>query len=473
MSSPKHPAPHDGWAGLRLLIIRLHFYIGLFVAPFIFFAALTGTAYVLAPQIETALYHDTLFTTTTGTPQPLSAQAAAARAFIGPEPRLFSLRPAPAAGQTSRVMFTQPGLPDSETRTVFVDPVTLAVHGELRTYGTSGVLPLRLMLDYLHRHGLLGDLGRNYSELAASWLWVAVISGVVLWSWTRRSTNHRPVRRLHSLIGLWCAIGLLFLSVTGLTWSKWAGDHIDALRGTLGWVTPSVSTTLTVQSPVSTTLTAPASAPAPAVAGDHADHAGQHAGGQGMPMTAPQVPRDPLDLLDPVLAAAQAGGIDSPKVEVRPAKTASLAWVVREYDRSWPTQVDTVAIDPATLTITSRADFATFPLVAKLVRWGIDTHMGVLFGVPNQLLMAALGIGLMVMIAYGYRLWWLRRPPAGAPARVLLAAWARLGGVQKLLCGLIALVLGWALPVLGASLLAFLLIDAVRWWRSARRRVAA
>lgn len=459
MSSSKHPAPQDGWAGLRLLIIRLHFYIGLFVAPFIFFAALTGTAYVLAPQIETALYHDTLFTSTTGTPQPLSAQAAAARAFIGPEPRLFSLRPAPAAGQTSRVMFTQPGLPDSETRTVFVDPVTLAVHGELRTYGTSGVLPLRLMLDYLHRHGLLGDLGRNYSELAASWLWVAVISGVVLWSWTRRSSNHRPVRRLHSLIGLWCAVGLLFLSVTGLTWSKWAGDHIDALRGTLGWVTPSVSTTLHPQ----------AEAPQ---GGEHAGHGASHAGGHEMPVAGVTVPRDPLDLLDPVLAAARAGGIDSPMVEVRPAKTAGLAWVVREYDRSWPTQVDTVAVDPATLTITSRADFATFPLVAKLVRWGIDTHMGVLFGVPNQLLMAALGGGLMVMIAYGYRLWWLRRPPAGAPARVLLAAWARLGSIQKLLCGMVALLLGWALPVLGASLLAFLLVDAVRWWRSTRARAA-
>ncbi|MFP3374332.1 PepSY domain-containing protein, partial [Pseudomonas sp. SIMBA_068] len=36
------------------LFRRLHFYIGLFIAPFIFVAALTGTLYVLTPQLEQA-----------------------------------------------------------------------------------------------------------------------------------------------------------------------------------------------------------------------------------------------------------------------------------------------------------------------------------------------------------------------------------------------------------------------------------
>ena len=39
------------------LFRRLHFYIGLFIAPFIFVAALTGTLYVLTPQLEQAIYH--------------------------------------------------------------------------------------------------------------------------------------------------------------------------------------------------------------------------------------------------------------------------------------------------------------------------------------------------------------------------------------------------------------------------------
>ena len=35
--------------------------------------------------------------------------------------------------------------------------------------------------------------------------------------------------------------------------------------------------------------------------------------------------------------------------------------------------------------------FADYPLMAKLTRWGIDAHMGVLFGVANQLLLVAFG----------------------------------------------------------------------------------
>ncbi|MGM7319844.1 hypothetical protein, partial [Idiomarina sp. ST10R2A5] len=50
-----------------------------------------------------------------------------------------------------RVMFTQPGMGDSESRALFVDPVTLAIKGDMVVYGTSGTLPFRTKLDYLHR----------------------------------------------------------------------------------------------------------------------------------------------------------------------------------------------------------------------------------------------------------------------------------------------------------------------------------
>ncbi|HBY0358121.1 TPA: PepSY domain-containing protein, partial [Klebsiella pneumoniae subsp. pneumoniae] len=60
------------------LLRRLHFYIGLFIGPFIFVAALTGTLYVATPQLENWLYHDALHGLAEGTPQPLSAQIAVA-----------------------------------------------------------------------------------------------------------------------------------------------------------------------------------------------------------------------------------------------------------------------------------------------------------------------------------------------------------------------------------------------------------
>ncbi|MGY5034302.1 PepSY domain-containing protein [Streptomyces sp. 900116325] len=44
------------WALLR----RLHFYAGVFVAPFLLLAALTGLAYALTPQLDQLVYGDEL-----------------------------------------------------------------------------------------------------------------------------------------------------------------------------------------------------------------------------------------------------------------------------------------------------------------------------------------------------------------------------------------------------------------------------
>lgn len=111
----------------------------------------------------------------------------------------------------------------------------------------------------------------------------------------------------------------------------------------------------------------------------------------------------------------------------------------------------------------SRADFETFPLIAKLIRWGIDLHMGILFGWPNQIAMAGLGLALIVMALLGYRIWWRQRPPAGALPRTVLQAWLRLGWPTRAAALALAAALGWALPLVGASLVLFLCVDVARW----------
>lgn len=447
--SGARPAP----AAFRAFVARLHFYVGLFVGPFLFATALTGVLYVLTPQLEDLLYRHELRAEGSGPAQSLARQIDAAEAVVGPDARFFAIRPAPAPGLTTRVMFSGPGLGPSENRAIFVDPATLAVRGDLTVYGTSGTLPFRTLLDDLHRSLMLGEAGRYYSELAASWLWVVALGGIALWLWRRtgRLARRNPgnvrlkTRRLHGLIGLSVSLGLLFLSATGLTWSQWAGGRIDDLRAAIGWVTPSVSLALEGDDM--------------AMMGEHAHH---HAA-MGNAAVAP----DAAGRVDAVLASARAGGIDSAMVEIRPSRPGQ-AWLVREYDRAWPTQVDTVAVDPDSLRVTSRADFVTFPLIAKLIRWGIDTHMGILFGVANQALMAAVGIGLMAAIVYGYRIWWQNRPAPGAVPRTLVESWLRLGWATRGLVLLVAAGLGWALPMMGLSLLAFLLVDLLRW-RGARR----
>lgn len=108
------------------------FYIGLFIGPFIFVAALTGTLYVATPQLENWLYHDALHGLADGTPQPLSAQIAVAEEATQGNLRLLAVRPAPALGETTRIMFADPGLGESESRAIFVDPIALRVKGDGR-----------------------------------------------------------------------------------------------------------------------------------------------------------------------------------------------------------------------------------------------------------------------------------------------------------------------------------------------------
>lgn len=448
-------------AALLALLKRLHFAIGLFIGPFIFVAALTGTLYVLTPQLESALYAQQLFTDATGPLQPLSRQVAAAQAAAGADARIIAVRPAPSPTQTTRVMFAAAGLGPSESRALFIDPHTLALRGELTAYGTSGILPLRTTLDYLHRNLLLGEPGRIYSELAASWLWVAALGGLVLWlaqrppRLTRHATDNarqqQRTRRRHAFTGLALLLGLLFFSATGLTWSGWAGSNIDRMRNALDWMTPAVSTTL---------HGAPAEAADP-----HAEHHGM----MMMPgMAMPAAPAQTPAMFEGVLNAAQQAGIDADRLEIRPAKVSGRAWTVNEINPRWPTRVDSAAVDPHGFRVVDVVRFADFPLVAKLTRWGIDAHMGVLFGLPNQLLLAAFGLGLCLMIAWGYRMWWLRRPaaPAQHPGQTLCAAWAALPRLPGILLLLVAAALALALPVMGVSLLLFLLADAWRWRRA-------
>ena len=163
---------------------------------------------------------------------------------------------------------------ESQYRTLFVDPGTGEIRGDLPTYGSSGALPLRTWISNLHRSLNLGEPGRIYSELAASWLWVIALGGLLLWiDRIRRkrttakktaATKPRPVSGsartvwLHGTTGTVLLAAFVFLSATGLTWSANAGANVTTLRTALDWATPALSTS----------LKGPASAPA----GDHSGH---------------------------------------------------------------------------------------------------------------------------------------------------------------------------------------------------------
>ncbi|OJF09753.1 PepSY-associated TM helix domain-containing protein [Couchioplanes caeruleus] len=447
--------------GFGPLLLRLHFYAGVLVAPFLLVAALTGLAYVFAPQAERIVYADELVVADPGAqPRPLGEQIAAARA-AHPEGALITVRPGDGDA-TTQIDFTSPELDEEHQHTVYVNPYTGKVTGQLTTWWAT--TPLKTWLDDLHRNLHLGDLGRHYSEFAASWLGVIALGGLMLW-W-RRQRGNRTARKLltpdlsakkgvrrtrgwHAATGVWLTVGLLVLSATGLTWSRYAGDNfsvaVDALKGSR----PSVSTSLT---------------------GGAAETPGGHHGGgtgTGTPVVDPAA-------ADAVMKVARDNGLSGP-LEITVPEGAATAWSVGQIRNEWPVGRDVIAVDAATGKVVDRVDFADWPLLAKLTRWGINAHMGTLFGLVNQLLLAALAVGLICVIVWGYRMWWQRRPTragrralAGAPpargAWQQLPAWGIVAGVP------LVLALGWALPLFGIPLAAFLLFDIAAGAIRGRRR---
>ncbi|ANB09940.1 peptidase [Streptomyces ambofaciens] len=434
------PPPPGTWAPLRPLVLRLHFYAGLFVAPFLLVAAATGFLYAASFQAEKLLYAHELTVPDAGERKlPVSEQVAAARQ-AHPDGTVSAVRPSPDADATTRVLLSGvEGVDPNHTLAVFVDPYTAKVRGALEQYGSSGALPLRTWIDEFHRDLHLGEPGRLYSEFAASWLWVIAGGGLVLWFSRRRARRKlrgtRGRRRslsLHGTVGAWVAAGFVFLSATGLTWSTYAGANIEELRVSLGQTTPSVSVSA-------------------AGGGEHAGHGaaagtgGDAAHGVG---------------LDKVLAAARGEGLSDP-VEIVPPADASSAYVVKQVQRSWPEKQDSVAIDPATGEVTDVLRFADYPVLAKLSRWGIDLHTGSLFGLANQIGLMALAAALILLIVLGYRMWWQRGRGSVFGRPVPRGAWQQVPPAVLVPLLAAVAVLGYFVPLLGVPLAVFVAVDVV------------
>ena len=432
------PAPSPSrWAPLRPLVLRLHFYAGALVAPFLLLAAVTGFLYAGAFQAEKLVYaHEMTVAKVGDTRLPISEQVAAARK-AHPEGTVSAIRPSPEAEATTRVLLAGvQGVDPDHSLAVFVDPYTGKVRGALDQYGSTGALPLRTWIDEFHRDLHLGDTGRLYSEFAASWLWVIAGGGLVLWFSRRRAlrkvrgtTGRRRTLGLHGTVGVWAAAGFIFLSATGLTWSTYAGANIDELRTSLGQSTPSVSAT---------------------AGGEHAGHGASASTGDAEHGVG----------LDKVLAGARAEDLTDP-VEIVPPADASSAYVVRQVQRSWPEKQDSVAIDPVTGEVTDVLRFADHPLLAKLTRWGIDLHTGVLFGLVNQIALMLLALSLILLIVWGYRMWWQRGRGSAFGRPVPRGAWQQVPPQILVPAVAVIVVLGYFVPLLGITLAAFVVVDVL------------
>jgi uncharacterized iron-regulated membrane protein len=368
---------------------------------------------------------------------PLSEQVAAAQA-ARPDWAVHSVIPgyAVSAGPdiTTQVVMDPPGGSMSfgtptDAVTVFVDETTGEARGEVVNSDLSSNV-----LRTLHSSWTLGPDAERLTELAGSWFLVSLLTGVYLWwpglrrrgaaafAFRRKLRGRRQSKDWHNFIGLALLLPMLFLAITGLTWTNGAGARYDDAKSALN-PPPSGA--------VDTTLKDPAPG--------RVDMAG----------------------LDRASKAADQVGLMTPVRFVVP--TDGGAWKAQSEDTTFPVERDQIAVDGATGQIVDRFDYNDEHWLHKLGTSGILFHQAQLFGIGTQLFMTTLAIGIAVMIGFGYRMWWLRRPRGGWGAPPSLRNW-----VRRAPLALLALVVGliWVLPTLAVALAVWLVLErGWQWWQ--------
>ena len=421
----------------------IHNQLGILIAPFIFVAALTGLLYGLTPQFENFIYKEHIIAQHLPNQKShlISEQIQASLAVLPKEAQIFAVRTPTTINHTTRIIY-QVSTHPNQTFAIFVNPYNLHIQGQLAVYGASGVLPLRTFLDQLHRSLLLGEYGRIYSEFAASWLGFFALTGCLQW-WIRHRKQDVGKQgyliKWHYVIGLSILPMLLFFSVTGLTWSKWTGENIAQIRHLINSDTPSLKRSLQATMPQMTDL--------------HAEH--------HMHMVKDEIQQLNLKYFDRILNIAHQNGLNAQALQIKPSYRQDQAWSIEEINHRWPIQVDAFAVDMSNDHIIDRLSFQDFPLSAKLTRWGVDFHIGVLFGWINQLLLVLAAAFLLVLLTCVYFTWWRYQRPYQTLQKFnidILEFWHKWHVYQKTIFFILLFLLYFIIPVWVVSVLILQLV---------------
>ncbi len=474
MTSAGSNAPRGGGAGFYQTVWRWHFYAGLFVIPFVVMLCVTGSIYLFKPQLNAMMYADRMFVVPQAASVSYGEQLAAARAAL-PDASAAAFRPAPAPDRSSEV-----DLIDGHGRmfTYFVDPHDGAVLGR-----RDGDYNLQEIAVKLHGELMIGPVGDYLIELATCWALVLVVTGVYLW-WPRgvasvwgtllprlRSANRRIFwRDLHAMAGIYGAILIGFMILSGLPWAGFWGEALMKITArypaAMVAAPESAVPTATLNRASDKTVSwAAGNLPMPnSMPGGHAGHGASQAPLEPETSQEGIRPGTPVNL-DSVIDFARERGVASGFKVGLPQGATGVYTISTSPDD--PRQEVAIHVDQYSGRVLSLSDWSQYGIVPKVVSTAVVLHEGRMFGLANQLLMLFAVLALLTLCITSVVMWWRRRPQGrlGAPPMPTnVRVWK--GAVVLLV------VMGLFLPLMGASLLLVLLFDRLVVARSARLRHA-
>jgi uncharacterized iron-regulated membrane protein len=438
---------------LYVAVWRWHFIAGLLVLPVLVMMAITGGAYLFQPELDHLAYRKL-------EEVPARSAPIAAPSVIIPKIE--------AALQGRVLVITPPARPDrserllvrvssGETLSAFADPYDGHFIGAT-PFG--GIMQLVRKVHSLQKFGFWASC---IIEIVAGWAIVLVGTGVFLW-WPRNKTKGgvisvrgSPSRRvfwrdLHAVTGVFAAVVILFLAVTGMPWSMFWGAHVQQWATAANLYEPPPPAQVTPDWQMSATM--------PNM--PHAPHGADPAVKSQLPW-AMETMAMPMSQDMPGMAPIGADRAASIFHGLGLPRSASLSLPdgpKGAYVASWrPDRVEdtrVVYLDQYTGKVLGDVGFKDWGPAAKAIEWGIAVHQGQEYGPLNRYLMLAGCISVALLAVTSITMWWKRRPKGSiglppAPAE------------PRAMRGLIVIVVivGIIYPLVGATLIAAFIVDRV------------
>ena len=366
----------------RAIWLFVHRWMGVILGLPVAILGLTGSLILLVPMML-AMQHGDLLTLNAGPQEKFQAPSAwvsAVRAVNDEKLEIIAVsapNKSPIASDTALIVgHTHVGPQGHYHRVFSVDPYTSKLKGYY-DFETS----YAFITTAIHTSLMIPMIGLDIVAILGVIMVISIVTGLYLW-WPRPKalraaftfrTNSRGIARwfnLHNVLGIYTALALLVLSVTGV----WI------LRPE--WIEPGVKLVSPIRSaPAETMIAKAGSCPLPTSAE------------QALSLAAQKLPgREIAYLLSPE--------DDRKFFEVN--MSSSLDWNRRDGDT-------TVFVDPVCPRVVGVTDSRTLSAGEATKRATVPFHNGLAFGLFGQIMVFLAGLSLPIFYLSGMILWWQRR----------------------------------------------------------------